>query len=79
MTFSNAPWGTGQWELFDIRKDPTELHNLAAQQPQVTRSLLNQWQQCQARNGIEWDTELATKIRFGNEIKHYETADEQSR
>lgn len=77
MTFSNAPWGTGQWELFDIRKDPTELHNLAAQEPQVTRLLLNQWQDCQARNGIEWDTDLATKIRFGNEIKHYETADEQ--
>jgi arylsulfatase len=77
MTFSNAPWGTGKWELFDIRKDPTELHNLAAQEPQVTRSLLSQWQECQARNGIEWDTNLATKIRFGNEIKHYETADEQ--
>jgi arylsulfatase len=78
MTFSNAPWGTGKWELFDIRRDPTELHNLAAQEPQVTRSLLSQWQDCQARNGIEWDTDLATKIRFGNEIKHYETADEQS-
>ncbi|MBK5550664.1 arylsulfatase [Pseudomonas sp. TH03] len=77
MTFSNAPWGTGKWELFDIRKDPTELHNLAAQEPQVTRSLLSQWQECQVRNGIEWDTDLATKIRYGNEIKHYETADEK--
>lgn len=79
LTFSNAPWGTGKWELFDIRKDPTELHDLVTQEPHVTRTLLSQWQDCQARNGIEWDTDLATKIRFGNEVKQYETADEHKR
>jgi arylsulfatase len=75
MTFSNTPWGPGKWELFDIRKDPTERADLADQNPQITRTLLNQWQECQARNGITWDEQLATKIRFGNEIKHYETVD----
>lgn len=77
MAFSNTPWGTGQWELFDIRKDPSERQDLADREPAVVSSLLKQWQQCQARNGIEWDTQLAAKIRFGNEIKHYETADDQ--
>lgn len=76
LTFSNAPWGTGKWELFDIKKDPTERRDLAAQQPQVVSTLLNQWQDCQTRNGIVWDTDLAKKIRFGNEIKKYETVDE---
>lgn len=77
MTFSNTPWGPGKWELFDIRKDPTERFDLAAQNPPVTQKMLSQWQECQARNGINWDEQLAKKIRFGNEIKHYETADKQ--
>lgn len=74
MTFSNTPWGPGKWELFDIRKDPTERADLADRNPQVTQNLLTEWKECQARNGITWDEKLATKIRFGNEIKHYETA-----
>jgi arylsulfatase len=79
LAFSNAPWGTGNWELFDMHKDPTERHNLAATQPDVTRALLGDWQQCQARNGILWNTQLASKLRFSNEIKHYETSDEHAR
>lgn len=79
LAFSNAPWGTGNWELFDMHKDPTERHDLAAQQPDVTRQLLGQWQQCQARNGILWNPLLAGKMRFSNGIKHYETADEKQR
>ena len=77
MAFSNTPWGPGKWELFDIRKDPTERLDLADQNPQVVQKMLTEWQACQARNGIEWDEQLAKKIRFGNEIKRYETADKQ--
>ncbi|MCY1188382.1 hypothetical protein D9M73_294830 [compost metagenome] len=62
-----------------MHKDPTERHNLAATQPDVTRELLGDWQQCQARNGILWNTQLASKLRFSNEIKHYETSDEHAR
>jgi arylsulfatase len=70
MTFSNAPWGTNQWELFDIRKDPTELHDVAVKHPEVVRALLSQWQDCQKRNGINWDIELAKKqFIFGNKTK----------
>ncbi|WP_449433531.1 sulfatase-like hydrolase/transferase [Pseudomonas putida] len=79
LTFSNAPWGTGDWELFDMHKDPTERHNLVAQQPDVTRKLLGEWQQCQAQNGIRWDPQLASKLHFSNEIKHYEIADGHDR
>ncbi|TWI48230.1 hypothetical protein IQ22_04145 [Pseudomonas duriflava] len=56
--------------LLDIRKDPTADRN-----PKVVQRMLAHWQECQAHNGIEWDEQLAKKIRFGNEVKYYETAD----
>ena len=37
------------WELYDIEADGTELHNLAAEQPQVAQGLERLWQAWEAR------------------------------
>ncbi len=34
------PKGTGEWELYDIESDPSEVHNLAEKEPEVVSELL---------------------------------------
>jgi len=34
----------GEWELFDMEKDPTEMHNLAASQPERVKAMAARWE-----------------------------------
>ncbi len=42
----------GDWELYDLAHDRTEVNNLAAQQPQRAEQLARQWQQWGDRVGV---------------------------
>jgi len=42
-TWIAEPFGAGDWQLFDIEKDPGESHDLADQYPNVTQDLANKW------------------------------------
>jgi arylsulfatase A-like enzyme len=37
-------YGKGEWELYDLKKDRTETHNLAAEMPGKTRELAEEWE-----------------------------------
>jgi arylsulfatase len=37
------PYGKGDWELFNVAKDPSERHDLAAQNPEKLKALLAVW------------------------------------
>lgn len=37
------PFGTGDWELFNLANDPSERHNLAAERPDKLKALLALW------------------------------------
>lgn len=78
LAFSNKPWGTGEFELFDMQRDPSEINDLSDEQPQVKTELLKQWSTCQKRNGILWNPQLADKLHYGNEVKKYQTAKDTS-
>ena len=46
---------TGRWELYDIDADRTELHDLAAKQPERLKDMVRQWEQWARRtNAIPW-------------------------
>src|SRR6185369_6926123 len=32
-----------QWELYDVRRDPSECHDLAAEHPELLKELIEQW------------------------------------
>ncbi len=34
----------GAWELYDIEKDRTEMHNLAARHPEIVARMAQQWE-----------------------------------
>ena len=42
-TWIAEPFGAGDWQLFDIAKDPGESHDLADEYPEVTLDLANKW------------------------------------
>lgn len=39
------PYGDGQWQLFDLSKDPGETTNLSEDKPEVLKNLQKSWQQ----------------------------------
>lgn len=47
-----AAGGTGDWELFNLRDDPAELHDLSAKHPEKRQALLKLWDEYVKRNGV---------------------------
>jgi arylsulfatase len=43
LRWQYKPFGTEQWELFNLAEDPVERHDLAAQQPEKAKALLALW------------------------------------
>ncbi|WP_369142421.1 arylsulfatase [Streptomyces sp. R44] len=47
-----APYDDSEWALYDIRTDPTEIHDLAAQNPGLVKELSAAWEEAAWRNGV---------------------------
>lgn len=51
------PFGSGDWQLYDLASDPGETRDLAAEQPQITAQLIGHWAEyAQSNNVIPPDT-----------------------
>ena len=46
------PLGTGDWELFDVSRDPAELHDLSAEEPGRLEEMVALWNQYKKDNGV---------------------------
>ena len=46
------PYGTGQWQLYDLSADPGETVNLANKHPDRLKELVNRWQTYAKTNGV---------------------------
>jgi arylsulfatase len=46
------PFGTGEWQLYDIDKDPTESTDVSAQHPAVKDSLIGLWNDYARNNAV---------------------------
>jgi arylsulfatase len=46
------PLGTGEWELFDLSKDPAESHDLGAEQPAKLEEMVALWDQYKEDNDV---------------------------
>ena len=46
------PFGSGEWELYDLSVDPAELNDLSAENPQKLKELVDQWEQYKIENGV---------------------------
>ena len=70
IVHSNAPWGTGEFELFDVRNDPSEQSDLSAAQADRLADLKADWAACQERYGIYWNAGLAPQMVYSNETEY---------
>jgi arylsulfatase len=59
------PYGNGEWQLFNLKNDPTERHNLAQQEPDKLADLLTEWDTYVRENGVfPSDPEKMKKIGY---------------
>jgi len=47
-----TPFDDAEWELYDIRTDPTELHDLAGREPGVLKQLAEAWETAAWHNAV---------------------------
>ncbi|NMG43018.1 sulfatase-like hydrolase/transferase [Aromatoleum toluvorans] len=72
IVYANKPWGSGEWELYNIAKDRTESENLAARHPEKLKELLAAWRQYVAETGTLEIEGLASRPGYSNGGKYYE-------
>ncbi len=46
------PFGSGEWELYDLAADPAEMKNLASDQPERLESMIEMWEQYKKENAV---------------------------
>lgn len=56
-----VPTGTGAWQLYDLAADPGETRDLASEQPDKLKELLERWQQYQD----ETATVFGPRLEYG--------------
>ncbi|KAJ3782438.1 alkaline-phosphatase-like protein [Lentinula aff. detonsa] len=56
-----TPWsyGKGDWELFNLSKDPGETKDLSGEEPQKLKELLELWEIYVKKNGVVWGSPLS--------------------
>jgi arylsulfatase len=46
------PYGTGEWQLFDLSTDPAETTDLASEKPEIRDQLLRHWDEYVSTNNV---------------------------
>jgi arylsulfatase len=46
------PFGTGEWELFNLKEDPAEMNDLSASYPDRLTAMIAGWEQYRSDNGV---------------------------
>ncbi|MFJ3789547.1 arylsulfatase [Kitasatospora sp. NPDC090091] len=47
-----APYDDGEWALYDLRTDPTEIHDVSSEHPDLVKELSAAWEAAAWRNGV---------------------------
>ncbi len=50
--FGNRAVRQGEWQLFNLREDPRELHDLSKQHPDQLKAMLALWDEYVKTNGV---------------------------
>jgi arylsulfatase A-like enzyme len=61
-----APYGPGAWQLYDLSRDPGEIDDLAASQPDKMAELLGLWDRYVEENGVVLDPVSVYEVDLHN-------------
>jgi len=56
-------FGDHEWELYDLRKDPTELRDLATEHPEMVADLASAWERAARANQV-YPLDEGSRVRF---------------
>ena len=59
-----AAFGKGEWELFDIQKDPGETTDLAEKEPEKLKELLGCWEEYCRETGAVWGSPVQGELSW---------------
>lgn len=78
LVYASWPWGSGQWELYDLATDRTEQHDVAEHFPQKMKELLAEYQKYVKGNGVVDAPGLSDRPGYGGAVNYYDdiTAEE---
>ena len=78
LVYASWPWGSGQWELYNLARDRTEQHDLADENPEKMRELLAEYQNYVKQNGVVDAPGLSQRPGYSNAVNYYDdvTAEE---
>lgn len=71
LVWSNKPYGTNNWELFDLSTDRAEAQDLSSANPQKLKEMIGLWENYRKANGVIWDDTLADKTFYTNNDRHF--------
>ena len=72
LVWSNPPWGTAAWELFNLSLDPGETTDLVGQEPDRVSEMLRQWDAYVVSNGVISADDMAENMLYSNACRYYE-------
>ena len=71
--WANEPWGKGDWELYNLHEDPTELTDLSQREPEKLAEMLTEWSAYMNRVGVVLNEGFANPA--GATLTHYAPLD----
>lgn len=71
LVWSNKPFGTAQWELFDLARDPAEANDISGANAEQLQAMMEAWKAYKDDNGVIWNETLADKIHYSNDDRHF--------
>ncbi len=79
IAYANQPWGSGQWELYNVAKDRSELHNLAKKYPAKLKELVSEYDKYSRENGVADIPGLADRKGYSNGTHYYQDILDQAK
>jgi len=70
LLWVDTPYGTGQWQLFDLASDPFELKDLARTRPEKLREMLVAWEAYVRASNVKLID--YSGLQYGKINQHYE-------
>ncbi|MGH8808539.1 MAG: sulfatase-like hydrolase/transferase, partial [Noviherbaspirillum sp.] len=79
IAYANKPWGSGKWELYNVAKDRSELHDVAKKYPTMLKELVAEYDKYKQDNGVVEFPGLAERKGYSNGTYYYQDILEQTK